>query len=134
MVGSQKPLVGRMVFLQSANITGSTFEVSVITGGDGCLVLTFSWQKGVVELHLVSNIMKTIIEHLVCCAEWLPTGHPVAPEQVRTFYGVGEWLPWGHSTPTFQGPPPLQMSPILQIREQSIPTVLFDNCPEFEKI
>ncbi|KAG5290468.1 condensation domain superfamily domain-containing protein [Histoplasma capsulatum G186AR] len=63
-VGSQKPLVGRMVFSQSANVTGSAFEVSAITGGDGCLVLTFSWQKGVVDLHLVSNIMKTIVEHL----------------------------------------------------------------------
>ncbi|PGH29563.1 hypothetical protein GX50_07677 [[Emmonsia] crescens] len=62
--GSQSPRVGRMVFSQSANVTGSAFEVSAITGADGCLVLAFSWQKDVVGLHLIGDIMKTIVLQL----------------------------------------------------------------------
>lgn len=52
--------IGRMVFTQSANVTGSAFEVSAITGGDGCLVLGISWQKGVVEDILIEKVMETV--------------------------------------------------------------------------
>ncbi|OJD14745.1 hypothetical protein AJ78_04943 [Emergomyces pasteurianus Ep9510] len=62
--GSAIPRVGRMVFSQSANVTGSAFVVSAITGGDGCLVLAFSWQKDAVKLHLIHDIMKAIVLQL----------------------------------------------------------------------
>ncbi|RHZ49539.1 uncharacterized protein CDV56_104520 [Aspergillus thermomutatus] len=52
-----KPRIGRMVFSQSASVTGNAFGVSVITGGDRCMVLAFSWQTHVVELDLMSAIM-----------------------------------------------------------------------------
>ncbi|OAX80134.1 hypothetical protein ACJ72_05541 [Emergomyces africanus] len=61
---SRSPRVGRMVFSQSANVTGSALEVSAITGGDGCLALAFSWQKDVVGLHLIDDIMKAVVLHL----------------------------------------------------------------------
>ncbi|KAL1962165.1 hypothetical protein VTN77DRAFT_511 [Rasamsonia byssochlamydoides] len=54
------PEVGRMVFSQSANVTGSALAVSAITGGDGCLVLSFTWQKDVLE----SDFIKTLIDGL----------------------------------------------------------------------
>lgn len=49
--------IGRMVFSQSAGVIGCAVKVSVIMGGDGCLVLTFSWQEGVVEDGLVGEVM-----------------------------------------------------------------------------
>ncbi|PGG99884.1 hypothetical protein GX51_06095 [Blastomyces parvus] len=62
--GSQNPRIGRMVFSQSANVAGSAFAVSALTGGDGCLVLAFSWQKDVVGLQLAGDIMKTVVQQL----------------------------------------------------------------------
>ncbi|KAA8643402.1 uncharacterized protein ATNIH1004_010171 [Aspergillus tanneri] len=53
------PQMGRMVFSQSANITGSAIEISAVTGADGCLVLCFTWQKGVVEESLISLVVQT---------------------------------------------------------------------------
>lgn len=59
-----KPQVGRMLFSQSASVTGSAVEVSVVSGGDGCLVLAFSWQKGVVEVDLVEAVIESTEEEL----------------------------------------------------------------------
>lgn len=55
--GSLGPRIERMVFSQSANVTGSAVEVSAVTGGDGCLVLSLTWQKDVVEEELVSGLI-----------------------------------------------------------------------------
>lgn len=57
---TQSVQVGRMIFSQSANIVGSALTVSVVTGGDGCLVLNFTWQEGVVDLDLVDSIMADV--------------------------------------------------------------------------
>lgn len=57
---SSKPQVGRMIFSQCASVTGCAIEISVISGGDGCLVLAFSWQTGVVEEELVSSVIEMI--------------------------------------------------------------------------
>lgn len=57
MVEKDRPKIGRMVFSQSASVIGCAIQVSVITGGDGCLVLVFSWQKGVVEDEFVEEVM-----------------------------------------------------------------------------
>ncbi|EXJ54683.1 hypothetical protein A1O7_10024 [Cladophialophora yegresii CBS 114405] len=49
--------MGRMVFTQSAGVTAAAIQVSVVTGADGCLVLGFSWQEGIVEDGLVHNVL-----------------------------------------------------------------------------
>ena len=59
-----KPQIGRMLFSQCASVIGSAIEVSVITGGDGCMVLAFSWQQGVVEAELVSSAIESIEKEL----------------------------------------------------------------------
>jgi hypothetical protein len=60
-----KPQIGRMVFSQSASVTGNAFEISVITGGDRCMVLAFTWQTHVVELDLMSVVIDSIRTELV---------------------------------------------------------------------
>lgn len=65
-----KPVLGRMAFSQSANLVGAAVMLSTVTGGDGCLVLTFTWQKGVVETGLVESVirsMKAELDDLVRC-------------------------------------------------------------------
>lgn len=54
----QRPQVGRMIFSQSANVVGAAVNLSVVTGGDGCLVLTLSWQENVVETSVMALVMK----------------------------------------------------------------------------
>ena len=61
---SSKPQIGRMLFSQCASVSGSAIEVSVITGGDGCMVLAFSWQKGVVDDELVSSAIESTKKEL----------------------------------------------------------------------
>ncbi|KIX08036.1 uncharacterized protein Z518_02691 [Rhinocladiella mackenziei CBS 650.93] len=58
--GRAEAEVGRMIFTQSANVTGSAFEVSVVTGQDGCLVLGVSWQKDVVEDTLIEKVIDAV--------------------------------------------------------------------------
>ena len=57
--------IGRMVFSQSANVAGNAFQVSAVTGGDGGLVLAFSWQKGVVEDALVEKVMEMVRKEIL---------------------------------------------------------------------
>lgn len=52
--------ISRMIFSQSANIVGAAINLSVVTGQDECLVLTLSWQEGVVE----EGTMVLIIDQL----------------------------------------------------------------------
>ncbi|EXJ91139.1 hypothetical protein A1O1_04248 [Capronia coronata CBS 617.96] len=56
--------MGRMVFTQSAVVTGRAIEVSVVTGQDGCLVLGFTWQKGVVEDTLMEQVISGVEEEV----------------------------------------------------------------------
>ena len=63
--GGDSPRIGRVVFSQSATVAGPAFEVSVITGADGCLVLTLSWQKGIVEDELIEAVMEAVRTELV---------------------------------------------------------------------
>ncbi|KAK2751715.1 hypothetical protein FQN55_009156 [Onygenales sp. PD_40] len=56
----QAPQIGRMLFSQSASVAGPAISVSVITGGDGCLTLAFSWQEGIVEAALMDHVIETI--------------------------------------------------------------------------
>ncbi|RAH65301.1 uncharacterized protein BO66DRAFT_359222 [Aspergillus aculeatinus CBS 121060] len=55
-----KPQMGRVIFSQSPNAAGAAIVVSAISGGDGCLVLSFGWQQGVVEPELVSGTIDSV--------------------------------------------------------------------------
>ncbi|KAL1606495.1 Alcohol acetyltransferase [Paraconiothyrium brasiliense] len=52
--------LGRCVFSQSPNITGPPICCSVVTGGDGCCVLAFSWLEGMVEDELLSAVVASV--------------------------------------------------------------------------
>ncbi|KAB8075631.1 alcohol acetyltransferase [Aspergillus leporis] len=54
------PRIGRVVFSQSASVTGNALEVSIASGGDGCLVLAFCWQKGVVGEKLMVDVIESV--------------------------------------------------------------------------
>ncbi|KAJ5542592.1 hypothetical protein N7461_008595 [Penicillium sp. DV-2018c] len=56
----QMPSINGVVFSQCANVMGSAIEVSVATGGDGCMVLAISWQQGVVEAGLINEVVESI--------------------------------------------------------------------------
>lgn len=58
--GGEKWNIGRVVFSQCAPVAGAAFEVSVVTGGDECLVLGFSWAEGVVETKLLEGVMESL--------------------------------------------------------------------------
>jgi len=45
------------VFSQSASVTGSAIEVCIVSGGDGSITIGYAWQEGVVESHLVQQLM-----------------------------------------------------------------------------
>ncbi|KAI1940545.1 Alcohol acetyltransferase [Ophidiomyces ophidiicola] len=65
---SNVPQIGKVVFSQSASVTGSAVNLSVVTGSDGCMVLTFSWQEGIVDPQLVASVameMKKEIDLLI---------------------------------------------------------------------
>ncbi|KAF2112761.1 alcohol acetyltransferase [Lophiotrema nucula] len=59
--------VGRVVFSQGAAVTGPGFEYSIATGGDGCLVLSFSWLEGIVQ----GEFMKRVIWGVGSCVDGL---------------------------------------------------------------
>lgn len=44
--------LGRMLFSQSPNITGAQVCVSVVTGGDGCMVINFDWPEEILQYDL----------------------------------------------------------------------------------
>ncbi|OOQ85164.1 hypothetical protein PEBR_27104 [Penicillium brasilianum] len=50
-----KPRIEGMVFSQCASVIGNAIGVSVVTGGDGCMVLAVTWQDGVVEESLIEG-------------------------------------------------------------------------------
>jgi hypothetical protein len=52
--------MGRIIFTQSAGITAAAIQVSVVTGADGCMVLGFSWQEGIVEDELADHVLEAI--------------------------------------------------------------------------
>lgn len=62
--GQGRPVLRGMVFSQCASVIGNAVEVSVVTGGDGCLVLAFTWQEGVVEGSLVQKVICSLDDDL----------------------------------------------------------------------
>jgi hypothetical protein len=52
--------MGRVVFSRSAFASGSSFSTGVITGGDGCAVLGFVWQEGVVREEVMEGVVEGV--------------------------------------------------------------------------
>jgi hypothetical protein len=59
-----KPRIEGMVFSQCASVIGNAIGVSVITGGDGCMVLAVTWQDVVVEESLIEGAVKSLTRDL----------------------------------------------------------------------
>lgn len=60
--------ISRMVFSQSANLTAPPVNCSAVTGGDGCLALSFNWTGQGLEEEVLERVpiaMKERIERLV---------------------------------------------------------------------
>ncbi|KAJ5368034.1 uncharacterized protein N7496_007794 [Penicillium cataractarum] len=53
-----KPRIQGMVFSQCASVIGNAIGVSVVTGGDGCMVLAVTWQDGIVEESLIEGAVR----------------------------------------------------------------------------
>jgi hypothetical protein len=53
-----------MVFSQCASVIGNALGFSVITGGDGCCVVSVSWQEGVVEESLAEAAIASVGDEL----------------------------------------------------------------------
>lgn len=58
------PCIRGMAFSQCASVIGNAIGVSVVTGGDGCLVLAISWQENVVEDELMDASIKSTRDEL----------------------------------------------------------------------
>lgn len=52
--------IGRMTFSQCANPTSGAFGVSVVTGGDGCASLNFSWCEDAMEEGLLEKVVEGV--------------------------------------------------------------------------
>jgi hypothetical protein len=62
--------IGRAVFSQCGAIVGVAFGASVVTGGDGCIVMAFSWSDAVVG----DGFMRSVIEDVENGVEGLLKG------------------------------------------------------------
>lgn len=56
--------IGRTVFSQCSAVAGAAFGVSVVTGGDGCASLAFSWSNVIVEENLIGRVIEGVEEGL----------------------------------------------------------------------
>jgi Alcohol acetyltransferase len=56
--------IERMIFSQSTCDDGTPVVLSTITGGDGCLTLTYSWQDSVVEASFVESLITRVEQEI----------------------------------------------------------------------
>jgi hypothetical protein len=52
--------IGRCTFSQNPNVSGAAMATSVVTGGDGCAVLVFTWYEGIVEEGLMARVVGSL--------------------------------------------------------------------------
>ncbi|KAF2258816.1 hypothetical protein CC78DRAFT_537511 [Lojkania enalia] len=55
--------VGRMTFSRSSVVFGAAVTTSVVSGGDGALTISFSWQQGVVEDSFVELVVGRVKDY-----------------------------------------------------------------------
>ncbi|KAJ6113331.1 hypothetical protein N7523_006648 [Penicillium sp. IBT 18751x] len=60
----EQPSIKGMVFSQCASVIGNALQFSVITGGDGCCMISLSWQEGVVEKSLAEAVIASLRDEL----------------------------------------------------------------------
>lgn len=59
-----QPRIEGMVFSQCASVIGNAIGISVVTGGDGCMVLAITWQDTVVEESLIEGAVEFLKREL----------------------------------------------------------------------
>lgn len=59
-----QPRIEGMVFSQCASVVGNAIGISVVTGGDGCMVLAITWQDTVVEESLIEGAVEFLKREL----------------------------------------------------------------------
>lgn len=59
-----QPSIQGMAFSQCASVMGNAIGVSVVTGGDGCLVLAISWQEDIVDDELIDASIQSSRDEL----------------------------------------------------------------------
>jgi hypothetical protein len=52
--------IGRCMFSQCPNVAGAAFASSVVTGGDGCAVVSFTWFEGIVEGGMMESVVRSV--------------------------------------------------------------------------
>lgn len=62
--------VGRCIFSQCGAVTGAAIGVSVVTGGDGCIVVGFSWLEGIVDNVFMAKVMSGLKEGVQGLTGW----------------------------------------------------------------
>jgi hypothetical protein len=55
---------GRMVFSRSAAALAPALGCAIITGADGCLVLGYNWQVGIVDDELVAEVIRNVEDEI----------------------------------------------------------------------
>jgi hypothetical protein len=55
--------IGRMTFSRGAVVFGAAVTTSIVSGGDGALTISFSWQEGVVEDSFVEHVVGRVKEY-----------------------------------------------------------------------
>ncbi|RMZ72664.1 Alcohol acetyltransferase [Pyrenophora seminiperda CCB06] len=62
--------LGRMTFSQCSAVAGSAYSAAIVTGGDGCMSIGFSWLDGVVDMLLMQRLIDSVQE----CIDELAAG------------------------------------------------------------
>lgn len=60
--------LGEWVFSQSTDVLWPAFETALVTGGEGCLNMGFSWLEGIVDggwKEKVLGMLKQLVEDVV---------------------------------------------------------------------
>jgi len=61
---------GRTIFSRSAFASGCVLPIAVVTGGDSCMVLGFTWQEGIVKAELVRSIIRSVEQEIERIVSW----------------------------------------------------------------
>lgn len=75
--------IGRMVFSQSNNVAAVPLTACIITGGDECLTIGFSWLDGIIEEKLVEKVMLDV-ERVLKKLGAMEEGVKAAEEETRS--------------------------------------------------
>ncbi|GKZ29497.1 hypothetical protein AbraIFM66950_005197 [Aspergillus brasiliensis] len=66
---SSWPQVTRVMFSQPLDAANAPIGVSLISGGDGCLIVGFTWQEGVADTEFFEAVIDTLTKNLYNAAK-----------------------------------------------------------------